>query len=357
MTTLNKALPGPYNACIPNAKESGNLFVDFSRNKEDFKVLQYCQPVPVQTAVGVWYQMGLDERARILDTDGAKYMWQDGYNRPDPADVSEYFSELAFRCKRRSYADHLGCMTSEQAAWDERDRRSRSLAQKAMTFRTLAVINKLTDSTQYASTHAWDLSTTVTTANLNNVGNWAASTSARETIKRTLNAAKQQILLDTRGAVKSKDLLLVIGPDTAAQVSVSQEIVELVKQNAGGIQYLHNEGKFKKDNYGLPDRLYDTEYVIEDTVYVTSQRGLLTQSASFVLPLGTAVLLHRPNDLEGIEGGRSFSTVSIHIYRNDDLMLEADSDNWNRIEKIAVTDNFDVNMTAPVSGILLTNIC
>ena len=38
-------------------------------------------------------------------------------------------------------------------------------------------------------------------------------------------------------------------------------------------------------------------------------------------------------------------------------MVEADSDSWNRVEKIAVTDTWDVNMTAPASGVLLQNAC
>lgn len=353
--TLNKALPNSTNVFVPNAKTSGNLFVDFSRNKEDFKVLQYCQPVPVEAPLGIWYQMALDERARILESDGAAFAFPDGADRPDPLDTGDYFSELAFKCLRRSYAARIGRMTKENAVWDIIDQRSRELAQKAMTFRTQAVCNVLTTSGNYASSHVMDLSTMV--SGLNNVGNWAAATSARETIKRTLNYIKQLITLDTRGAVDSDDLLIVMGPDTASQISVSQEIVDLVKMNAGGIQYLHNEGKFKKSNYGLPDRLYDTEYVIEKTVVVNSLRGLITQTGAFVLPLGTVLVLHRPNALEGIEGGRSFSTVSIHIYRNDDMILEMDSDNWNRVEKIAVTDNFAVNMTAPVTGVLLTNVC
>lgn len=350
----NYALPGPYNVFVPNAKSSGNLFVDFSRNINDFPLLKYCQPVPVQQTVGIWYQMGLDQRARILDTDLAKYNWADGHERPDSNDGAEYFSELTFRCKRKSYADKIGKMTSEQAAWDERDRRSRALAQLAMTARTAAVISTLTTSGNWDSSHVADLSGSPITGV---TGNWAASTSARLAIKRTLNYIKQKILLDTRGAVKSKDLLIVMGPDTAAQISVSQEIVELVKQNIAGPRFLMNQQEFKKDNYGLPDRLYDTDYVIEDTVRVTTQRGLITQTASFVLSLGTVLVLHRPSALEGVEGGRSFSTVSLHIYREDDLKLESDSNSWHRLEKIAVTDNFDVNMTAPVSGFLLTNVC
>ena len=352
--TLNKVLPNAYNVYVPNAKDSGNLFVDFSRNLTDWAVNRYCQIVPVQQTVGIWYQMGLDQRARLLDNDRAKYRWAPGQDRPDPHDQGDYFSELGFRCQRNTYVDRLDKMMTEQAVWDERKRRTDALAQLAMTARTNAVLAKLTDSTQYPSSHVLDLSTSAFTGQ---TGNWAASTSARETIKRTLNYAKKIITLDTRAAVKSKNLLIVMGPETAEQISVTQEIVELVKQNANGIDYLRNKGEFSKMNYGLPDRLYDTEYVIEDTVYVNTQRGLITQTAAFSLPIGTVLVLHRPNDLEGVEGGRSFSTVSMHIYRADDMMVESDSDSWNRVEKIAVTDTWDVNMTAPVSGVLLQNVC
>ena len=75
---MPKVLPGAYNTFIPNARSSGNLFVDFSRNINDFACLRYCQPVPVQQTVGLWYQMGLDERARLTDNDAAKFLWADG---------------------------------------------------------------------------------------------------------------------------------------------------------------------------------------------------------------------------------------------------------------------------------------
>jgi hypothetical protein len=350
----NRALPSAYNTFIPNAKASGNLFVDFSRNINDFAVLKYCQPIPVQNTLGIWYQMGLEERARILDSDLAKYRWADGTARPQPHDVSEYFSENTFRTQRKSYADQVGKMTTEQAVWDEIDRRTRSLAQKAMTARTIAIVKTMTDATQYAATHVSDLSLAGAINGV--VGNWAASTSARMTIRRTLNHVKNQITLDTRAAVNSDDLLIVMSPDTAELVSVTQEIVELVKQNPGAIQYLDADGKYPKDTYGLPKRLYNTEVLIEKTVQVTSQRGAITSTASYVLPKGTVIICHKPGSLEGVEGGRSFSTCTIHIYRDDDMKVETDYVAWDRLTNIAVTDNWDVNMTAPVTGYLLQNV-
>ena len=350
--------PGPTNVYVPTAtqqKNGGALFVDFSRNINSFALLRYCQPVPVQNSVGLWYQMGLDERARVTDNNSAKFMWEDGQPRPNMQDNSENFTEYSYRCVRRSYETSIGKMTSEQATWDECDRRSRQQAQLAMTIRTNRAIQTLTTTGNWSSSHVLDLSGSPI---IGMVGNWGASTTARMAIKRTLNYIKKLITLDTRGAVDSDDLVIVMSPETAEQIAASQEIIELVKFNAGAIQLLKaTDENYSKDDYGLPKRLYNTEVIIEKTVKVTSYRGALTPTAAFVLPLGTVLVLHRPASLEGVEGGRSFSTVSMHIYRDDDMAVEYDDVRWHRLTKIAVTDNFDVNMTAPVSGVLLENVC
>lgn len=354
----NYVWPGPSNVYVPTAtqgKNGGALFVDYSRNINKFKVLQYCQPVPVQNTVGLWYQMGLDERARVTDNNAAKFMWPDGLPRPKPQDNSENFAELTYRCIRRSYESTLGKQMSEQAAWDERDRRSRQLAQQAMTVRTNRVIQTAINASNWPASHVLDLSGSPISGV---VGNWAASTSARLAIKRTLNYIKQLILLDTRAAVESSDLLIVMGPDTAAQIAASQEIVELVKFNAGAIQFLKaTDENYSKEDFGLPKRLYNTEVIIEETVKVTSYRGAVSPTAAFCMPFGTVLVLHRPNSLEGVEGGRSFSTLSIHIYRDDDMTVETDDVRWDRLTNVAVTDNFDVNMTSPISGVMLQNVC
>lgn len=350
---MPKVLPGAYNTYIPGAKASGNLFVDFSRNINDFACLKYCQPVPTQNTVGIWYQMGLDQRARLVDTDAAKQLWADGTPRPIDHSNDEYFEEKSFRCQRRSYSSLVGKMASEQAAWDEVDRRSRMLAQQAMTVRTNAIISKMTDSAQYPTANYIDLSQAGAITGV--TGNWAGSTSARLSIRRTLNYFKNTITLATRGAVNSDDLVIVMSPDTAEQVAVSQEIVELVKQNIGGLKYLKADEEFPKDTYGLPPRLYNTEVIIERTVRVTTNRGLLTQTASYVLPKGTILIAHKPGSLEGVEGGRSFATASIQIYRDDDMAVETNEVRWDRLTQLAVTDNFDVTMTAPLTGGLIIN--
>jgi hypothetical protein len=354
-----RVMPGPNNVYIPGngPKSGGSLFVDFSRNIADFKLLQYVQPVPVQNTVGIWYKMGLDQRARITDPNGGAQRWADGDFRPEPDNDSEYFQEFTYRTTRYNWDGRVGKMTTEQAVWDELDRRQRSTAQRAMTFRTNRVISVMTDAAQYDSTHVANLATPGAIPGV--VGDWASSTSARLAIKRTLNYIKELITLDTRAAVKGNELLLIMSPRTAEYISVSQEIVELVKQNLAGPKYLNvgDTTTFNKEDYGLPQTLYNTEYIIEDTVKVTTQRGLITQTGTFVMPFGTVIVCYRPNTLEGIEGGRSFSTCSMQIYRQDDMAVETDDSRWHRLTKYAVTDNFDVTMTAPVTGFLLQNVC
>lgn len=353
------AFPGPSNVYIPSAATSGNLFVDFSRSIQDFALLRYIQVVPVQNTKGPWWQMGLDERARISDNYGSRFLWNDGDDRPQPDDNSESFALKSFNCVRRSYSSRLGSMTSEQAAWDERDRRSRMLAQQAMTYRTVSVIGMLTTSSNWDSSHVVNMTDagTHTIADQVITGNWAASTTARMSMRKTINGVKLKILRDTRAAVKGKDLCMVMSPSTAAALATTQEIVDFIKQSPIALQYLKADKDFPNDTYGFPPKIYDVEVILEETVQVTSVRGLVTQTDQFVLPFGTVIFLHRPSSLEGVEGGRSFGTATLHIYRADDMAVETDDVRWDRVTKLAVTDNFDNNMTAPVSGFLLTNVC
>lgn len=351
---MPKSLPGAYNVYVPNAQSSGNLFVDFSRAINDFKCLQYCQPVPTQQMTGIWYQMGLDQRARITDDDLARFMWGENTPRPEPNDLSEYFEEKSFKCTRFSFSDRLGKLTTEQAVWDEAERRRKSLAQQAMTARTIAILGVMGDSSQYPASHYADLSVNNSIPGV--TGNWGASTSVRQSIKRTLNYIKKLILLDTRAAVKGHELTLVMGPETAELLSVTQEIVEMIKESTVGLKWIKADSDFPKENFGLPPQLYNMNWIVEETVKVTTQRGLLTQSAQFALPKGKVIVCHRPGELEGVEKGRSFSTCSIQIYRDDDMKVENNDSAWHRLTETAVTDNYDVTMTAPVTGFLLDNV-
>jgi hypothetical protein len=352
--------PGPQNVFIPQAQDANGqaLFVDFSRS-QDWMVNRYAQIVPVQNTIGIWYRMGLDERARLIDTaSNASAVWADDQERPKPQNTSENFAQDKFQCIRYTYPAQIGQMTSEQAVWNEVQRQERIQAQKAMTWRTQAVINVLTTSSLYPSNHVSDFAGSSGIPNV--TGNWAGSTSTRQTIRRSIDWAQLQVTLDTRAGVDDVGgkTYLVMSPNTAQNIAFSQEIVELVRnsENAIKILQLGDKQTFAQKRYGLPAEIYGCEVIIEKTVRVTSHRGAATSTASFAVPDGTVIMVYKPNEFEGQEGGKTFSTVAIHIYRKDDLAVETDADSWNRLTKIAVTDTFDVNMTAGLTGYLFQNV-
>jgi hypothetical protein len=301
----SKAKASKYGTGISRTAESMGLFVDFIRNREDFKVNQYCQRVPVSAICGIWYQILFDQ-----------------------------FSELAFRCRRRVYSD------SGHFAGDEENRRVRSLAQKAMTCRTMSVIQKITDVDQYATRHVADLRNGNT---LEVKGNWEMSTTGRMDIRSSLSMAKNVIWQDTQGAVKAEQLSMLMGVDTACSVFASQEMSSYLQD--------HPEVKTTTLASGqvIPMNLYGIKVIIEETVSVAKEYGLSVPVARFVMPFGTVVILHRPEEPEGIEGGRSYATVSLHC--SDEFTVESTEG------QVAVIDNYDVNMTCPVSGFLFLNVC
>lgn len=351
--------PGPQNVYIPQAQDaSGNaLFVDFSRS-QDWMVNRYAQIVPVKNTVGIWYQMGLDQRARLTDTvANASHVWAGGKRRPDPQDTAELFAENNFQCIRYSYSADIDQMTEEQAVWNEVTRVQRSLAQQAMTWRTQKVLNVLTDTTQYPTANVNDFNANTIP---NVTGNWAGSTSTRQTIRRSIDWYQNIVTLATRGALDdvAGKIYLIMSPNTAQNIALSQEIVELVKNSENAIKILQigDTQTFAQRRYGLPVDLYGCEIVIEKTVRVTTYRGAAVQTASYAVPDGTVIAVYKPNEFEGQEGGKTFSTVAIHIYRKDDLAVETNALTWDRVTQTGVTDNFDVNMTAGLTGFLFKNV-
>lgn len=354
---MPSTLPGPYNTFVPNAKSSGNLIVDFSRSINDFALLKYVQLVVSQNTLGLYYRMGLNQRARVLDNDAAAYRWADGTRRPRPQNQAEYFSEEEFRTLQYSYYDSIGWQTKNQAAWDEQERRSRSLAQQAMTIRTNVIQQMLQTPGNWPASHVFDMSGATGIPGVTSGTRLNDGTAANPVLLKVSNHVKNLVTLDTRAAVKGNDLMWVFGPTSAQALAISQEIVELVKQNVGGLAYLNLQGDlFKRTNYNLPNALYDNSYIVEDTVRVTSERGLnITQAADYSLPVGSMMMLYRPNDLEGVEGGRSFSTATCYVYGGDEMKLETKDDSFDHLTEIAITDNFTGNMTAPITGALFLN--
>lgn len=349
---MSAVFPGAQNVFVPNHEATGKLVVDYSRNADDFPLNKYVQIIPVTKTSGLYLRMTVEECGRLLSTDGAELVWPDGADAPTGADGTESHEWFNYLCKRYAPTARLGDQTINVADWDILAKHLAIKTQQAMTLRTQIVVTKITTSGNYDAANVLDV-----TAISGNVGDWTASTTARQTIRRSLNVAANQIMLQTMGLVKPQDLILVISPTLARLIAETQEIVDYIKGSPDAKAQVTGEFGVKGRNayYGLPNQLYGIELVVEDTVKATNKKGA-TRATSYVMPATKAVLLSRPGGLIGVADTPNFSTCCVFIMQGEELAVETWKDVNNKRTVARVIDNFGVEVVAPTSGVLLTAV-
>lgn len=339
--------PGGTNTFVLDHEASNKLRIDFSRDPKKFAINRYAQIVPCKKMAGYYLKMTIEEAARV-SADGAEYAWPDGAEAPSGSDGTESFEYLSFMTKRFAYPFRLGNHAVEQASWDILGNHTAIHRQKAMTKRTNDVVTAMTTSGNYDSSHVSAVS-----AISGNTGTWAASTTARSDIKRSLNFAANKIMLDTNDVVGPDALKLVISPDLAAAMAVSQEVVDYIKGSPDAKAALRGEMASRNRYFGLPDQMYGFEIEVESTVRVTTPKGATT-SRSRVMADDKAAMVSRPGALVGEYGSPSFSTVTVFVYTEEDMAVYTKNDVDNKRHIGRIEDNFQVVITAPVSGFLFT---
>ncbi len=341
--------PGAHNVFVPDHEASNSLVVDFSRNVESFKINQYAQIVPVKKPDGLYLKMTVEEAGRILSTDGAEFAWPDGNDAPDGRGDTESFSFLAYRAERKAYPVPLGNLTVEHATWDIRAQHAAIKSQQAMTMRTQKVVTAATTSGNYDSAH-----TSAVASIPGNTGTWAASTTARQDIKRSINYAREKILESTLGAVKADQLAMVINPEDAHTIAETQELVDYIKHSPEAMAQIKGDIPGANKNWGLPDHLYGMKLIVEDSYKVTSRKGASSTTRAPVLAQGSAFVCSRVGGLEGVYGSPSFTTLQQFML--EEMTVEYKDDTDNRLTRVRVVENYDVKLVAPASGFLFTSI-
>lgn len=342
------AHPGAYNVFVPNHAATSSLVVDFSRNISDFALNRYCKLIPVSEMTGLYLEMTVEEAGRVLSADDAEHDWPDGADAPDSNDGTESFNYKDYRLRRKAYGARLGNLTVGGATWDIVAQHARIHAQKAMTARTKQVLNLITTSGNYLSGH-----TSAVSSISGNSGTWAASTSSRQDIQRSLNYAAKLINKQTLGAVKKKDLVLVLSPDCATEIAECQEIVEMLKSSRHSKDYIEGD-LWDNSDWGLPGQMYGVPVVVEDAVNVTTRKGASTTTKDYVMSGSTAALVARPGALEGMYGGPEFSSVSLFVHKDGDLATYTKNDPDNEVTKLRIKDIRDAKITSPISSFLFT---
>lgn len=337
--------PGGHNTYIPSTQATDNMVVDFSRNPNDFALAKYAQYIPVKLNNGRYTRITIEVAGRVMQVNLADRLWPDGTDAQLGHANRESFGYFNYRTERYQYPVNHGELAAEQASWELMATAARQQAQAAMTSRTQKAISLLED------TGEWGSSTSAVSSMSGVTGKHDVSTTARKDIKRSFDVAARTIQLNTLSAVRPADMMVVVGPDWARRISVSQEIVDHIKQSPAALGELE-DGLGPNNRYGLPSQLYGYPIVIEDTAKVTSRKGA-TVARSFVMDGDSVIMLSRPGGLVGVEGARSFSTCTVFL--KEEMTVESKHDRDNRRMQTRVVDDFDVKLTAPAAGFLMTD--
>ena len=345
---MTAAYPSSQNVFVPDHAASGKLVVDFARNTKDFSVNEYVQIIPVKKIMGLYLRMTIEEAGRIQETDLSNFEWPDGADAPSGDDGAESFEFLPYRTQRRAFPVRMGDLTIDQSEWNIVAQHASIKARQAMTARTQLAVTAATTTGNYDSSHRLDVTSDIT----GNTGAWSESTAARQDIKRSLNWAAELILKDTLSAIRMEDLQVVVNPTLAREMSECQEIVDYLKHSPDALAQVRGELPGRNVMFGLPDHLYGYPVVVESTAKVTTRKGATT-SRSWILPTATPFMCARPGGLEGVADAPTFSTIC--LFAAEEMTVETMRDANNRRQTTRVVENLDVELVAPVSGVLFSN--
>lgn len=337
---------GQSNTYIPTLDLSGNLMVSFSRNTASFPLNKYITITPVKLPFGSYLRFNPLDLARLRNKPYGS-QWAPGTLRPTGFHNTVGFEQRDFRCTRYNHSITLDKLAVDVANWPVQKTHTEMLGQEAMTERAYQVCRKLTDSSQYAASH------TVTASSLAG-GFLDGGTTADPRIFKALSGASQIIQADSMGRVKQGDLGVLMNHNTAIKLARSRELREYVMQQQDAWKQITLDDTNYNNRYGLPKTLYTYEAVVEDTYYNDSNRGATGEAGSVVFPDNTMLVFVRKGGLEASEGAANYSTCSLFVY--EDMTVEANEDVRNRLLYMDVVDHFAVEVVAPVTAVLITNV-
>lgn len=328
--------PGNATTYVPSL--SSDLIVAYSRNKDKFPIVEYCDYTIVDKPRLLYTAYQNDGQNRVNNTTDST--WADGADSPKQNNGNSAFQFVQVDCIRKRLSKTIGQIAVDNAGWDILDLEANFLAMQHMTRRVQAIHNTLTTSSNWSGNYA-----TATTAG---GGTWSAATSTNTYIRDSLAYARIQITLGTLGVVQADDLYLVLNPNAAKTMALSNEFLDFVKQNPTAIEIWQGQKQYQL--YGLPNTVMGLRVIVDDTVVNANYPGT-TASESFTLSNSYAILLSKQKAIKSAATA-SFSTYQAFLF--EDLVTEVFNDPKNRRYELFVTDNSDLShIVAPASGFLI----
>lgn len=347
-----------FNGFVPRA--TGQV-ISYIRNPDEFPVNNYVQYLESDQTQGYYFVIDRDTPSRVVTDE--EYAWEDGDERPVTPYNGLSFAIQNFVTQRRNVSTVLGDQAVAMAddAWAALEHHVGSIAQTIVTLRTKRVVNLLTTASNWNGINVADAN------QLNNgAGTWDKASDDPSSpyfnaIKKTLLAAKRQIVISTRGFVQRKDLMLMISPDLAQIMANTAEIHAYLKSSPFSMGVIEGKEPNIVDDWGLPPTLYGFKLIIEDTTIVndrpTATGGVgsgASTNANFLMPTTSAVIMSRKGGIDGQYGSPSFSTVQVYWYEYL-MSIFAWHEPRNARTLVDASEQYAEILAAPESGFLVTN--
>jgi hypothetical protein len=302
----------------------------------------------------------LDPDQPVRVENDAMFAWEDGDPRPTGANNNPNFVWNLVTMFRRDYPFIVGEQALEAAkGWNPRLFFQAIVLSQAMVNRTARFI-------ALAETAAnWGANTADANTLNGGAGKWVTASNDPTSpnylaIKKSLEQAGINILLATNSVVQPEELMLVISPQLASQMSQTSEIHDYIEQSRYAAPALYGEiAGFAQNNFGLPPILYGYKVIVETAARVTSNQvssGVYATAPgrAFIKSPTSAIICSRVGGIEGNYGSPSFSTFQRYYYKFD-LAVENFADVKNKRYEGHVVDQFKEVLAAPQTGYLVTN--
>lgn len=342
--------PGGSGSYVPTLELSGNLMVHYGRDLKASAVNRVAKVTPVKQRRGAYLQFDPLSIARLTNLPYSTH-WPLGGLRPTGHDNKLLFQQQTFSCSRENFNTTLDTTSLDLANWPMLKMHSEILAQRAMTYKAYRVFTTLFTQSLYAATHV----VTATVAS-GGAGFLQSGTTADNRIKNAFDYAARLIQQDTNGAVRFGNLSVVMNSTTALRLSSSRELREYMMQQPGARDLITLKDKQWNQIYGLPETLYGYRVIVDDTYYNASEQNETGAVPGPVVPDNQIAVcftddgeMERPDSL-----APSFNTV--HLFAFEEFTVEATPDQRNRLTFLDVVMDFDVQVVAPPTGVIITNV-
>lgn len=345
------AYAGPTNAYLPTLELSGNLQIGYSRNRNSYAINRWTRFRNCQRTHGLYRQFNPLDYNRIKSGNARQFIWAPGTASPGGQDGSVGFQNVQYNCDRRAYPCDLDLLTDQQADYDIAKDATENAANLAMVVRTLEATNVIVTSGNHIASHVY-------TATAAAGGFLSGATEADPRIKKALQYGTLRILRDSNTTVKPSQIVAVMNPNTAQLLSQTQEMHSVFARSRFAQGLVTGD---LTDDYGLSSHLYTHPIVVEDATYNLFARedAVTPEAQAFVFPDNTIALVTVTGDEDnkGLPANtRNISSLNFFVYGPDDMKVETETNTYDRILRMKVVDNFDVQLTAPVTAALITNV-